>query len=70
MLTLHHTPKREVKRKKLKGKSGGLPPRRRSNFHFLLLPFALILVRQVRFELTVPCLRDRYLEPFWLLARD
>ena len=26
------------------------------------------LVRQVRLELTVPCLRDRCLDPIWLLT--
>ena len=28
----------------------------------------LILVRQVRLELTIPCLRGRCLDPFWLLT--
>ena len=28
----------------------------------------MILVRQVRLELTIPCLRGRCLEPIWLLT--
>ena len=59
------TPRREVKRKKDKGKS---MVRAKARFDFLLLPFALILVRQVRLELTIPCLRGRCLDPIWLLT--
>ena len=30
----------------------------------------MVLVRQVRLELTIPCLRGRCLDPIWLLTQE
>jgi hypothetical protein len=71
------TPRKEGKSKKVKGKSIRrlalkllLARTETSPFPFLLpFIFCLDLVRQVRFELTIPCLRGRCLDPLWLLTR-